>query len=99
MSPHDFRANFQDNGALQLETRYRTPSLDSVSRWGRAVGGPPEKRLYLLISGMATLLFRAIGPEPPHNGRSGSALLQSLPGRSGCIDDRPIDGANTIFLL
>jgi hypothetical protein len=79
--------------------RYRTPSLDSVSRWGRAVGGPPEKRLYLLISGMATLLFRAIGPEPPHNGRSGSALLQSLPGRSGCIDDRPIDGANTIFLL
>jgi hypothetical protein len=48
---------------------------------------------------MATLLFRAIGPEPPHNGRSGSALLQSLPGRSGCIDDRPIDGANIIFLL
>jgi hypothetical protein len=102
MSPHDLRSNFQDSGALQLEMRYRTPSLDSVSRWGRAVGAlqaPPEKRLYVLISGMATLLFRAIGPEPPHNGRSGSALLQSLPGRSGCIDDRPIDGANTIFLL
>jgi hypothetical protein len=102
MSPHDLRSNFQDSGALQLEMRYRTPSLDSVSRWGRAVGAlqaPPDKRLYVLISGMATLLFRAIGPEPPHNGRSGSALLQSLPGRSGCIDDRPIDGANTIFLL
>ena len=29
----------------------------------------------------------------------GLALFQSLPGRSGCIDNRPIDRANTIFLL
>ncbi len=29
----------------------------------------------------------------------GFALLQSLPGRPGCIDDRPIDRANIIVLL
>ncbi len=77
MSSHDFRSNFQDSGAPQLEMRCRTPSLDSVSRWGRGVAAAsvrPEKRLYLLISGMATLLFRATGPEPPHNERSGFGI-------------------------
>ena len=29
----------------------------------------------------------------------GLALFQSLPRRSGCVDDRPIDRASIIFLL
>jgi hypothetical protein len=36
----------------------------------------------LLISGIATLLFCAIGPEPPQDERSGFGIASSLPGAS-----------------
>src|SRR6266849_3232951 len=102
MSPHDSRSNFQDSGGLQLEMRCRMPSLDSVSRLGCGVAAAsvrPERRLYLLISEISTLLFCPIGPEPTHNERPGLALLQSLPGRPGSINYRPLDSASIIFPL
>ena len=66
MSPHDLRSNLQDGGAQQLEMRCRTPSLDSAGELGRGVGAPqarPEGRLYLLILGIATLMFCALKIE------------------------------------
>jgi hypothetical protein len=86
MSPHDLRSNFQASGALQLEMRCRTPWLDSVSRSGRAVCAPqsrPEKRLYWLISGIATLLFCAIGFEPSQSERSGFGIASKSAEASG----------------
>src|SRR6266481_7792865 len=99
MSPHDLRSNFQDSGALQLEMRCRTPSLDSVSRLGGGICAPqarPEKRLYWLISGIATLLFCAIGTEPPQNERSGFGFASKS---AGGVPDASMTAQSTAPVL
>src|SRR6266446_5551903 len=99
MSPHDLRSNFPDSGALPLEMRCRTPSSDSVSRSGRAVCAPQgrlEKRLYLLILGIATLLFCAIGPEPPQDERSGFGIASKS---AGGVPDASMTAQSTAPIL
>ena len=81
----------------------RTPFRRSAAELGGGVAAASarhERRLYVLISGMAALLSCAIWPlsrltlcDP------GLALFQSLPGRSRRIDDDPIELANIILLL
>src|SRR6266403_5999392 len=59
----------------------RTPFRRSAAELGggvAAASAPHEKRLYVLISGMATLLFRGIRPKAPHNERSGCGIVSEV---------------------
>src|ERR1700693_3134600 len=98
MSPHDLRSNPQDSDGPLPEMQCRMPSQDLAAA-AVAVSARREKRLLVLIPGMTTR------PNPRHGltrltkSASGLAQLEGLAGRSGRIDDVPIDCADILFLL
>ena len=78
----------------------RTPSLHSAADLRRGIALPPVREAALAADfGDGGIAASSIGLSRPTQGDPSSAVIQSLPGRSRCVDDCPIGGADVIFLL